>query len=107
MDGRTGRAGRTLAHALPHTDTVLPMTRLPNEDITMYARPTERPRVGDIVQIIEGAIETRATLCEQEGWVTQCPLNTGRVVVLGEHTRETHTLWSREIEAHRRGSASA
>ena len=37
--------------------------------------PTERPRVGDIVQIIEGAIGTRATLCEQEGWVTQCPLN--------------------------------
>ena len=103
MDGRTGRAGRTLAHALPHTDTVLPMTRLPNEDITMYVKPTERPRVGDIVQIIEGAIGTRATLCEEE----ECPLNTGRVVVLGEHTRETHTLWSREIEAHRRGSASA
>ena len=107
MDGRTGRAGRVLAHAPLHTDTVLPMTRLPNEDITMYARPTERPKVGDIVQIIEGAIGTRATLREQEGWITQCPLNTGRVVVLGEHTRETHTLWSREIVAHRRGSASA
>ena len=107
VDGRTGRAGRVLAHAPLHTDTVLPMTRLPNEDITMYARPTERPKVGDIVQIIEGAIGTRATLREQEGWITQCPLNTGRVVVLGEHTRETHTLWSREIEAHRRGSASA
>ena len=107
MDGRIGRAGRTLAHTLLHTDTVPPMTRLPKEGVTLYVNPTERPRVGDIVQIIEGAIGTRATLCEEEGWITQCPLNTGRVVVLGEHTRETHTLWSREIKAHRRGSASA